>query len=180
MPQAHWAGRMDPELRPICGSAGRPFSFSAHQHSEHWAVPQVHWADSMDPELCPICVETLDATDLATQLCDCSYKVCLWCYQRLCDEDGPAARCPNCRTLYDQDRTKRQALDPKQCAVNSSANLLARQHFCSPWFPGYWLFAAGFVCQLWSCAASMSLRALKKASSLLLQAGRVGASQGQA
>ena len=68
----------------------------------------------MDEHVCPLCVEVLDTTDLASQLCDCSFKVCLYCYTRLCEEDGAGARCPSCRSLYDQERTRRQKLDPKQ------------------------------------------------------------------
>ena len=68
----------------------------------------------MDELVCPLCVEVLDTTDLASQLCDCSFKVCLYCYTRLCEEDGAGARCPSCRSLYDQERTRRQKLDPKQ------------------------------------------------------------------
>ena len=67
----------------------------------------------MDEQLCPLCVEPLDVTDLATSLCDCNFKVCLYCYTRLCDESGATARCPSCRGLYDQEANSRQQL-PKQ------------------------------------------------------------------
>lgn len=71
----------------------------------------------MEDVYCPICVEAMDFTDLATALCSCNFKVCLWCYKRICEDDGAQARCPNCRTVYDQERIRQQQLDPKQCAT---------------------------------------------------------------
>ena len=147
----------------------------------------------MDPELCPICVETLDATDLATLLCDCNYKVCLWCYQRLCDEDGAAARCPNCRTLYDQERTKRQALDPKQCApagLRGPGPLLRGRGMhpgsvlcCSSCHPGRRAFGRWVVrraaCD--ACPCSLVLcRPVCHPQTRAPQAGGAGPAQGQA
>ena len=69
--------------------------------------------------LCPLCVEGMDSTDLATDLCNCNFKVCLYCYNRICEDDGTQARCPNCRTVYDQERIRQQRPDPKQCATST-------------------------------------------------------------
>ena len=66
-----------------------------------------------DAPLCHLCCNELDATDLASKLCACDFAICLWCWTKLCEETG---RCPNCRALYDVERTRRQALDTKQCA----------------------------------------------------------------
>ena len=68
---------------------------------------------------CPLCMEELDATDflLASRLCQCHYAVCLWCFRRICEDaakDDTPARCPNCRAVYDQERIRRQQLDPEQ------------------------------------------------------------------
>ncbi|KAK9810707.1 hypothetical protein WJX73_000841 [Symbiochloris irregularis] len=68
----------------------------------------------MEDVHCPICVEPMDFTDLATSLCSCNYKVCLWCYKRICEDEGSQARCPNCRQLYDPERLQKQQVDPVQ------------------------------------------------------------------
>ncbi len=73
-------------------------------------------SDEDEPD-CPLCAEPLDATDLQARLCTaCSFQPCLFCYQRLLDEAGAdeaAAKCPNCRTEYDEDRIEQQRLDPQ-------------------------------------------------------------------
>lgn len=76
-------------------------------------------AAAMAEVLCPLCVEGMDSTDLATDLCNCNFKVCLYCYNRICEEDGAQARCPNCRSVYDQERIRQQRPDPKQYATSS-------------------------------------------------------------
>ena len=97
----------------------------------------------IDPDAleCPLCAEQLDATELCLRLCECDYKICLFCYQRLVDDaeaekgDGgggssggggggglgqlqqqssSAPRCPNCRTPYDTARIDGQAPDPEE------------------------------------------------------------------
>ena len=94
----------------------------------------------IDPEAleCPLCAEQLDATELCLRLCECDYKICLFCYQRLVDDaaaekssgggggagsggvgqqgssSSSAPRCPNCRTPYDTARIDGQAPDPAE------------------------------------------------------------------
>lgn len=89
---------------------------------------------------CPLCAEHLDATELCLRLCECDYKICLFCYQRLVDDaaaekssgggggasgvgvgvgggglaSSSALRCPNCRTPYDTARIDGQAPDPAE------------------------------------------------------------------
>ncbi len=74
-------------------------------------------ADNDEAEVCPLCLETLDITDLACQFCTCGYSMCLWCWHRIREDAAKQslpARCPNCRTVYQQDRVKMDSLDPGQ------------------------------------------------------------------
>lgn len=95
----------------------------------------------IDPDAleCPLCAEQLDATELCLRLCECDYKTCLFCYQRLVDDaaaekssggggsggvggagsvgqqaSSSAPRCPNCRTPYDTARIDGQVPDPAE------------------------------------------------------------------
>ena len=90
----------------------------------------------LDALECPLCAEQLDATELCLRLCECDYKICLFCYQRLVDDaasaekssgsgggaggggvgqqSSSAPRCPNCRTPYDTARIDGQAPDPAE------------------------------------------------------------------
>ncbi|CAM8986309.1 unnamed protein product [Rhodiola kirilowii] len=47
--------------------------------------------------LCPICCEDLDLTDSSFQPCTCGFRLCLFCHNRILDEDS---RCPGCRKKY--------------------------------------------------------------------------------
>ena len=40
----------------------------------------------LDALECPLCAEQLDATELCLRHCECDYKICLFCYQRLVDD----------------------------------------------------------------------------------------------
>lgn len=92
----------------------------------------------LDALECPLCAEPLDATELCLRLCECDYKICLFCYQRLVDDaaaekssgggssasvggvgggglpSSSAPRCPNCRTPYDTARIDGEAPDPAE------------------------------------------------------------------
>uniref|UniRef100_A0A7N0VMU9 RING-type domain-containing protein n=1 Tax=Kalanchoe fedtschenkoi TaxID=63787 RepID=A0A7N0VMU9_KALFE len=46
---------------------------------------------------CPICYEELDVTDASFFPCPCGFRMCLFCYKRICEDDG---RCPGCRKHY--------------------------------------------------------------------------------
>eukprot|EP01054_Gregarina_sp_Poly1_P001979 Gregarina_sp_Poly_1__1978@NODE_1518_length_3960_cov_101_209350_g1006_i0_p1_GENE_NODE_1518_length_3960_cov_101_209350_g1006_i0NODE_1518_length_3960_cov_101_209350_g1006_i0_p1_ORF_typecomplete_len944_score138_63zfRING_4/PF14570_6/2_7e16zfC3HC4_3/PF13920_6/1_1e06zfRING_2/PF13639_6/0_0016zfUDP/PF14569_6/0_0026zfC3HC4_2/PF13923_6/0_0038ProkRING_4/PF14447_6/0_0024ProkRING_4/PF14447_6/1_4e03zfC3HC4/PF00097_25/0_014RRM_1/PF00076_22/0_013zfRING_5/PF14634_6/0_012zfC3H1/PF10650_9/0_041zfCCCH_2/PF14608_6/0_ len=49
---------------------------------------------------CPICFEVMDDTDLALLPCQCDYQVCLWCLQRIRQQENN--KCPQCRREYDE------------------------------------------------------------------------------
>ena len=70
-----------------------------------------------DADACPLCAEVLDITDRAVEFCDCGYAMCLWCYHRLqeqANKENLPAKCPNCRSEYDQDKIKMQQIDPQK------------------------------------------------------------------
>lgn len=49
------------------------------------------------PIPCPICCEDLDLTDSSFLPCTCGFRLCLFCHNRILEEDG---RCPGCRQRY--------------------------------------------------------------------------------
>ncbi|KAD4385640.1 hypothetical protein R6Q59_019865 [Mikania micrantha] len=51
------------------------------------------------PTACPICCEDLDLTDSSFLPCPCGYRLCLFCYKRIFEDNG---RCPGCRKQYEQ------------------------------------------------------------------------------
>ncbi|KAK9072398.1 hypothetical protein SSX86_008832 [Deinandra increscens subsp. villosa] len=51
------------------------------------------------PTTCPICCEDLDLTDSSFLPCPCAYRLCLFCYKRILEDNG---RCPGCRKEYEQ------------------------------------------------------------------------------
>ncbi|KAI7751808.1 hypothetical protein M8C21_031137 [Ambrosia artemisiifolia] len=51
------------------------------------------------PMTCPICCEDLDLTDSSFLPCPCGYRLCLFCYKRILEDNG---RCPGCRKQYEQ------------------------------------------------------------------------------
>ncbi|KAK9080480.1 hypothetical protein SSX86_000238 [Deinandra increscens subsp. villosa] len=51
------------------------------------------------PIACPICCEDLDLTDSSFLPCPCGYRLCLFCYKRIVEDNG---RCPGCRKQYEQ------------------------------------------------------------------------------
>ncbi|KAJ0571306.1 putative transcription factor C2H2 family [Helianthus annuus] len=51
------------------------------------------------PTVCPICCEDLDLTDSSFLPCPCGYRLCLFCYNRIFEDNG---RCPGCRKQYEQ------------------------------------------------------------------------------
>ncbi|PWA53068.1 RING/U-box superfamily protein [Artemisia annua] len=54
---------------------------------------------SLAPLTCPICCEDLDLTDSSFLPCPCGYRLCLFCYKRIFEDNG---RCPGCRKQYEQ------------------------------------------------------------------------------
>lgn len=70
-----------------------------------------------DNDTCPLCLETLDITDRAMQYCQCGYQMCLWCWRQLMEtsaKDNMPGKCPNCRTVYDEQKITMQPIDPDQ------------------------------------------------------------------
>lgn len=62
-------------------------------------------------ELCPLCLEELDITDKNFKPCTCGYQICLWCFHNINEKvDG---KCPNCRSLYQQDKVVMSSMDPE-------------------------------------------------------------------
>ncbi|XP_076902412.1 uncharacterized protein LOC143557158 [Bidens hawaiensis] len=51
------------------------------------------------PAACPICCEDLDLTDSSFLPCPCGYRLCLFCYKRILEDN---CRCPGCRKQYEQ------------------------------------------------------------------------------
>nr|XP_043606506.1 uncharacterized protein LOC122578588 [Erigeron canadensis] len=60
-----------------------------------WGFKNVGFA----PKTCPICCEDLDLTDSSFLPCPCGYRLCLFCYKRILEDNG---RCPGCRKEYEQ------------------------------------------------------------------------------
>lgn len=47
----------------------------------------------------------------------CADQMCLWCYHHLLEEaakESLLARCPNCRSPYDEEKIKMQHIDAEQ------------------------------------------------------------------
>ncbi|BDA40710.1 probable CCR4-NOT transcription complex subunit 4 at N-terminal half [Coccomyxa sp. Obi] len=69
----------------------------------------------MEEEFCEVCTNELDATDSSISFCDCNYSLCLWCFHRICEDakkENMPGRCPNCRAEFDEERIRKQRLDP--------------------------------------------------------------------
>ncbi|PWA89189.1 Zinc finger, RING/FYVE/PHD-type [Artemisia annua] len=53
---------------------------------------------SLAPLTCPICCEDLDLTDSSFLPCPCGYRLCLFCYKRILEDNG---RYPGSRKQYE-------------------------------------------------------------------------------
>lgn len=63
---------------------------------------------------CPVCCNDLDVTDKHMRYCECGFRPCLWCYHQILEEaqkDSLPARCPNCRSEYDQNKISMQHIE---------------------------------------------------------------------
>merc|ERR1712087_264032 len=72
-----------------------------------------------DEDTCPLCLEQLDITDKHIDFCQCGYRMCLWCWNRIMEDAAKhckPGRCPNCRGEYDEERIKSGRVDPTQLA----------------------------------------------------------------
>lgn len=65
---------------------------SGRQYSCAWGCKNVESVP------CPICCEDLDSTDSRFFPCSCGFRLCLFCYKRILEDDG---RCPGCRKQYE-------------------------------------------------------------------------------
>lgn len=73
-----------------------------------------------EDESCPLCCEPLDDTDRRTQLCECGYQLCAFCYQNILDNasrDLIDPRCPGCRCIYTREKVRMVELDAAECAL---------------------------------------------------------------
>ena len=73
---------------------------------------------------CPLCCNALDATDRHFRPCACGYQICAWCWHQLMEraaaEDGKA-KCPACRTTYDEGAIRFDAPPPEELQREASA-----------------------------------------------------------
>ncbi|CAM8936892.1 unnamed protein product [Rhodiola kirilowii] len=72
---------------------------------------------------CPICYEELDVTDASFFPCPCGFRMCLFCYKRICEDDG---RCPGCRKHY---KNKEPLED--ETTFEGGCSTLGMAHDCS-------------------------------------------------
>lgn len=83
--------------------------------------------DDDDDEVptCPLCLEELDATDRAVKACQCGYQVCLWCLHHI--REQLSARCPACRTPYEEQNFKFAEVNPEQAAKEAKERATAKK-----------------------------------------------------
>eukprot|EP01053_Blabericola_migrator_P004349 Blabericola_migrator_1__4348@NODE_233_length_11060_cov_144_333303_g198_i0_p1_GENE_NODE_233_length_11060_cov_144_333303_g198_i0NODE_233_length_11060_cov_144_333303_g198_i0_p1_ORF_typecomplete_len931_score196_44zfRING_4/PF14570_6/4_7e16zfC3HC4_3/PF13920_6/8_8e07zfRING_2/PF13639_6/0_0011zfC3HC4_2/PF13923_6/0_0029zfUDP/PF14569_6/0_011zfRING_5/PF14634_6/0_0077Rtf2/PF04641_12/0_02zfC3HC4/PF00097_25/0_04ProkRING_4/PF14447_6/0_014ProkRING_4/PF14447_6/4_1e03RRM_1/PF00076_22/0_18zfANAPC11/PF12861_7/0_28Ba len=87
--------------------------------------------ESMRPE-CPICFEVMNDTDLALLPCPCDYQVCLWCLQRIRQQENN--RCPQCRREYEDANYRRvpiSALMSRRVTEETDSVASSSQHYDS-------------------------------------------------
>lgn len=80
-----------PSTNRLCGRGGHPAACSSALNV---------------PSSCPICTEDLDFTDASFLPCSCGFRLCLFCHNKILEQDG---RCPNCRKLYEHDPVEVEA-----------------------------------------------------------------------
>lgn len=123
------------------------------EHVHHQPVPYQEEEGEEDEEECPLCMEPFDATDKQFTPCQCSYKICLWCWHSLNDlhegasslssshnqRDRPplklSGKCPNCRRLYEYPSSKllvnaealQSSLDNKQNRIKAKKEAALRK-----------------------------------------------------
>jgi hypothetical protein len=81
--------------------------------------------DDAEDEECPVCCEGLDATDKAVNYCDCGYRMCIWCWNRLMETASQSSlpgKCPNCRSIYDKDKITMSTVDPEEYGAGYQCN----------------------------------------------------------
>ncbi|KAK9821232.1 hypothetical protein WJX81_005640 [Elliptochloris bilobata] len=96
-------------------------------------------AEADEEACCPLCLNELDETDEAVEFCHCGYAMCLWCWHRICGEaakEGAAARCPNCRTIYDLDAIHQRSVSRLEEVKKRKALQLERKKSSLPGVKG--------------------------------------------
>ncbi|XP_076946436.1 uncharacterized protein LOC143617925 [Bidens hawaiensis] len=90
----HRAWRPDDPFRPqVLPNLLKQNSFPMNSNTA-WGFKNVGFT----PTACPICCEDLDLTDSSFLPCPCGYRLCLFCYKRIVEDNG---RCPGCRKQYE-------------------------------------------------------------------------------
>ncbi|KAK1435793.1 hypothetical protein QVD17_01562 [Tagetes erecta] len=74
-------------------------SFPMNSERNYGCAPWGFKNVGFTPTTCPICCEDLDLTDSSFLPCPCGYRLCLFCYKRILEDNG---RCPGCRKQYEQ------------------------------------------------------------------------------
>ncbi|KAF5807161.1 putative transcription factor C2H2 family [Helianthus annuus] len=97
----HQAWRSDDSFRPqglpnLLKQNSFPMNLERSNGGTAWGFKNV---GSLTPTACPICCEDLDLTDSSFLPCPCGYRLCLFCYKRILEDNG---RCPGCRKEYEQ------------------------------------------------------------------------------
>jgi len=80
----------------------------------HQVPDVVSESESEEDTECPVCCNDLDVTDKHMRYCECGFRPCLWCYHQILEEaqkDNLPARCPNCRSEYDQNKISMQHIE---------------------------------------------------------------------
>ena len=73
---------------------------------------------------CPLCCNPLDATDRHFRPCACGYQICAWCWHQLMERaaaEDSKAKCPACRTPYDESAIRFDAPPPEELQREASA-----------------------------------------------------------
>lgn len=96
------------------------------------------WGEEEEVEVeCPLCLEPMDETDRTFFPCPCGYQLCLYCFNRVKDQND---KCPACRTKFNSDdykyvapeelprprSTRTAAVDNEQLAAQLAAQAEAR------------------------------------------------------
>ena len=73
---------------------------------------------------CPLCYEEFDLTDLHFNPCPCGYRICLWCFHNINEQDKKdgmdRSRCPACRREYDDRTIESMSKKPDQKLVEKA------------------------------------------------------------
>ncbi|KAL3640646.1 hypothetical protein CASFOL_015614 [Castilleja foliolosa] len=80
------------------GTAIGPRAWRPNDEFRPQSLPNLKLISDGQAVSCPICYEDLDDTDSSFLPCLCGFRLCLFCHNRIIEDDG---RCPGCRKKYD-------------------------------------------------------------------------------